>query len=293
MRCSHIVAASVVLAGSLGAAHVSADDHPNRLLPSRSLTLCVSQGGAVKAVAGPCAPNSGFEFPLPAGPQGPAGPAGPMGPAGPAGVPGIAGPAGPAGLVGPAGPMGPAGPAGAAGPQGVPGEAGAQGPAGPQGPQGLQGPAGPSGGGLTVVDNNGLSIGTLLDPWNGFVVRQVGPDKLLLQLAANGLPQSSITFFHTSTDCTGTRYITNNNGAGFVYSGLVQGSQVVYTRLVDPGWQVALVAKSFETMTAGQDLNTPGLCTSQPRATGTQSMGAAIVVSDPDLAVLAPPLRVQ
>lgn len=145
-----------------------------------------------------------------------------------------------------------------------------------------------------MVDNNGLSVGTLVDTWNDFIVRQVGPDRLLLQATGIGIVQSAaVSFYHTTPDCSGTRYITNNNGAGLVYWGLVRGAQVVYSRIVDPGWEVALVAKSTENMTPGQDLTQPGSCSPQPSSTTTQSMGAAIVVSDPDLAVLATPLRLQ
>ena len=265
-------------------------------LASAQLTVCVVPGGTLKVVLGACDGNS-LPFPFgegavgPQGPQGPAGPPGPQGPAGPTGATGPAGPAGPVGPTGAVGPQGPQGPKGDTGSQGAEGQQGPQGPQGldgpqgpqgPEGPQGPQGPAGPSGGGLTVVDATGTRLGTLVDAFNGMVMRQVGPDRLLIQTSANGVLQAAVAFYHTTSDCTGARYLTNMNNAGYFFVGLVNGPQVAYTRSLDPA---LTTTRSVERFVAGQDLTTPGTCTT---ATSNRSIGPVVIVSDPGLVVAAP-----
>lgn len=340
MRLSLTLTASFVASCALLSVPAGAEDRKaERTLDARALNVCVVPGGSLRAVFGPCAPNT-VTLPLGGGSQGPQGPAGPQGPQGPQGQPGPAGqtgaagangapgpqgdvgpmgPMGPQGLPGQAGPqglqgltgatgapgaMGPAGPAGSAGPQGPQGPQGLQGPAGPegpqgpagspgaQGPQGLQGLQGPAGGGLSVVDLNGVSIGQPVDALNGLVLRTVGTDKVLLQVTANGVAQSSITFVHTTADCSGPRQLPNMNNAGLVYFAQVNGSTIVYTRLVDPSYSVALMTRGIETMAPGQSLATRGQCAALPRPYA-QSMGEAVIVDDPALGGLVAPLRVE
>lgn len=206
---------------------------------------------------------------------------------------GPAGPMGPMGLTGAAGPQGPQGQQGPAGPRGADGAAGQQGPQGPQGTQGPQGPAGPAGQGLTLVDANGATVGTLLDGYNGGVMRQVGPDRVYFQATAAGMPVSVVNFLHTSLDCSGPRYLPNQNGAALLFYAQVNGSQLVYTRLVDPGHSVGLVAKSIEAMTPGQDFTAPGTCYPQPDSESPQSMGAAVIANDPSVGTLVAPFRIE
>ena len=130
-----------------------------------------------------------------------------------------------------------------------------------------------------------------MDGYNGLVLRQVGRDKLLISVTANAVVESTVRFVHTTTDCSGPRYIPNMNGAGLLPLAQVAGSQLAFTRLVDPGYAVAVTARSVETMRPGQDLTTPGPCTTL-RAY-VQSMGEAVIVSDPALTSLVPPFRVE
>lgn len=144
-----------------------------------------------------------------------------------------------------------------------------------------------------MVDANGAPVGTLLDGYNGGVMRQVGPDRVYFQAAAAGLPVPTVNFLHTSPDCSGPRYLPNQNGAGLLFYAQVSGSQLVYTRLVDPGYNVALVAKSIEAMTPGGDFTAPGTCYPQPDSESQQSMGVAVIANDPSVGALVAPFRVE
>jgi hypothetical protein len=126
----------------------------------------------------------------------------------------------------------------------------------------------------------------LVDVFNGMVIRQVGPDRVLLQMSANGVVQAAVSFYHTTTDCSGPRYLTNMNGAGFAFFGYVSGPQVVYTRWLDPA---VTLTRSVEKLAVGQDLTTPGPCTT---TSSNRSIGPVILVSDPGL-VVATPLSVE
>lgn len=197
------------------------------------------------------------------------------------------------GLMGPQGPQGPHGLQGATGAQGPAGPRGETGPAGQQGPQGPQGPAGPAGQAVNVVDVNGVALGTLIDGFNGVVMRQVGPDKVVFATSAVGVTAPSITFLHTSDDCSGPRYLPNQNGAGLLFYAQVSGAQLTYSRLVDPNYSVQLVARSIEAMNPGQDLTQPGMCYPQPDANSPQSMGVAVIANDPALGAVVAPFHVE
>ena len=134
-----------------------------------------------------------------------------------------------------------------------------------------------------------MRLGTLIDGFNGLVFRQVGPDRLFIQTSANGVAQSAVSFYHTTTDCSGARYLTNQNGAGYFLWGFVSGMQVAYTRFVDPSSTSTTAVRSVERFTVGQDLTAPGTCAA---ASGNRSIGPVIIVSDPGLAV-ATPLKLE
>lgn len=315
MRHSTLALLFFGVACSLSVPAEGGDNKTSKDKQSSEMKLCIGPGRARRVVAGSCGPNAmgvpltGIKITSQAdaekllaqlapqtgrrGPSGPQGIAGPPGPAGPAGPMGPAGPAGPMGPQGPMGPTGATGATGAAGAAGPMGPAGPQGPAGPEGPMGPPGPAGLSSQGASVVDANGVVLGTMLDGYNGWVMRQVGDDRLLLQTTAAGLPSAMISFLHTSDDCSGPRYLNNANGAGLLFYAQVSGSQVAFTRLVDPGYAVALVPRSIEAMMPGQDLNAPGQCVPQPGSDSPQSMGLAVIVSDPELGAAVAPFRVQ
>ncbi len=115
---------------------------------AQTTTLCITTGGHIKSIGGPCGKHqvqltfltNGVPGAAgPAGPQGPAGIQGTNGPVGPTGTAGIEGSKGAQGVAGLTGPTGVQGPAGVPGPDGPLGEMGPTGPNGPTGPPGLAG----------------------------------------------------------------------------------------------------------------------------------------------------------
>jgi Collagen triple helix repeat (20 copies) len=249
----------------------------------------------------PSAPSSTHANQGPTGPQGPAGATGPTGPTGATGntgATGATGPAGPAGPVGPAGAVGPAGPIGATGAAGVAGATGAQGLTGPMGPQGLQGskgdpgPAGPSGTAATVVDQNNVAVGTLTDAFGGSVMRQAGNDSIVFWVTATGgLFTSPIDFYHSTTDCSDSRYIGISGGSGFAYSAYARPGALFYTTTQDPNGLVQVPILAYEHFETTDDATQPGTCV--PLNAGNASIGVVTTVLDPSLAHLVMPLRVQ
>lgn len=291
--------------------------------PTGPFLVCVnSSSGKLSALVGSACGANEWLVALPTdvngtvGPQGPAGPTGPMGPMGPAGPVGPAGPMGPAGPKGATGLTGPQGPAGATGPQGLKGDTGATGATGPQGPAGATGPQGPKGdpgptgatgtqgpvgpagatgpageGALFVSDAVGNPVGTAVDPYTGAIARKVGNDWLLFQvLPSAGFAPYQINFFHTTSDCSGPRYLQVINGQGFTYNALVRGSMVFYTKAVDPNLQLQVQINSAEVVAPDQDPTTPGTCMPFDYL---GSMGPVTAASDPGLANLVAPFKIK
>ena len=207
-----------------------------------------------------------FEVTL--GAVGPQGPAGPQGSAGPAGPQGPAGPAGAKGATGPAGPTGSAGPQGPAGTNGVTGPAGTT---GPQGPPGL--------GGVRVVDSQGQDMGSFYPP-EGFL-RQVGPFLFEIGVTPNGfdrpiLPGTTVTLYHTSSDCSGPRYFGDiPSGGRFVRGSYTIGTQLIYA--ADPIQQ--LIINSYESVPVPIDPNQPGTCSRTNPGTGTYGLVTTVDLS--------------
>jgi hypothetical protein len=170
---------------------------------------------------------------------------------------------------------------------------GPAGPEGPAGPQGVPGPAGPSGGGdgaRTIVDALGAEVGTI-ELTAGLVSRKYGDDVVLLPLAPQGFTQADITFFHTSSDCSGPRYLMNNGGL-FGYIGSLIGSSVFYTRLADWAFTpLSVPVLSVEVVPVNSDPFQPGACTPQNR--GKMSIGVAVGVTDPEIASFQAPFRLK
>lgn len=223
------------------------------------------------------------------GTQGPAGPAGPMGPAGPQGPAGPAGPQGPRGLQGVngsqgvAGPQGPAGPRGVAGPQGARGEVGAMGPAGPAGSNGNDM--------MTVVDQLGQEVGLATDPYSGLVLRRVGADAIVFLASPSGPSAGPIDFYHSTADCSDSRYIPIASGTGFAYFATVRGDTAFYTKAVDPTGTSQVRILAYEHFEAGENALQQGVCT--PYDVGSASLGVLTTASDPLLGQLALPLHLK
>jgi hypothetical protein len=197
------------------------------------------------------------------------------------------GPQGPQGATGAQGATGPQGATGAQGPAGANGEAGPQGDPGPQGPPGPAGSGGDNG--RTVVDALGVEVG-IAELASGLVSRKFGDDVVVLPAGPHGIPQNPITFYHTSIDCSGQRYLWNNGGL-FAYLGQFLGGTVFYTRLADWSFTPTQTINSEEQVNVGSNPMGLGVCTR--RSLGSQSMGPAIAVTDPVFNSLVAPFRLR
>jgi hypothetical protein len=146
------------------------------------------------------------------------------------------------------------------------------------------GPAGPPSDARTIVDSGGAPIG-VIELSTGLVTRKISDDVLLLPVMTGGFVQGAI-FYHTSSDCTGTRYLGNNGGA-FAYYGQILGTTVFYTRLADPSASPSEDINSYETVIPGKDTT----CNLYP--VGLQSVGAVETVTDPALGAFGIPFRLK
>lgn len=238
-------------------------------------SYAVAQTGPT-GVTGPTGATGPMGAVGPAGPRGPSGPQGPSGAIGLVGHIGLTGPYGPRGASGPQGPSGaigltgPTGPKGVAGPQGP--AAGPTGATGPQGmgvagPAGATGPAGPQGSGFVVQDSNGQTVGTLigqnqvvLTVNNGFVLVNVGNFNGMIQFPTTN--SGEVFVYHTSTDCSGTRYIDGTALPASSYETNATGDQnAPATTLYYPAFPVqSLAIASYETFNGGQSISAPGTC---------------------------------
>ena len=163
--------------------------------------------------------------------------------------PGPRGNTGPTRARGATGPTGPAGATGAPGAQGVPGPRGPTGPAGPPGQT-------PIGGFLDLVDSRGTlmgpDIGQLMVSINGLVVAVQNP---INHSGFQPYDTSLFTFIHTSTDCSGPRYLASDNFASRLF---IFGTTGYYAATAG----MELLSYSYETFPTGADITQPGHCVS-------------------------------
>jgi hypothetical protein len=237
-----------------------------------------------KGATGPTGPTG---LTGPAGPAGPKGPSGSSGPTGVTGRVGTTGAAGPKGETGPQGPIGDVGPKGVTGPQGP--AAGPQGPTGASGSQGAAGPTGatgPAGNGVIVQDSNGQTVGSLLGPGSILLtLNNLAVEIVSGASAAQGFyseDSSGFTFFHTTADCSGTRYM---DASGLPVGGYINGSTLYYPAA--PA-QVQTIA-SEESFNVGQSLSGPGQCFPQS-PTFSDTVGVATTY---DVSSFVPPFSVH
>jgi hypothetical protein len=117
-----------------------------------------------------------------------------------------------------------------------------------------------------------------MDVVNGLVARWFGSDLVLLSVTPQGFAQADIVFYHTTSDCSGDRFLANNGGL-FAYFGQVLGSTVFYTRLADssgPVWPQPFL--SAEIVRVGDDPANRGSCSNG--FSFSDSLGRAIMVND-------------
>jgi hypothetical protein len=141
-----------------------------------------------------------------------------------------------------------------------------------------------------VVDAVGLDVG-IVELTSGLVSRKFGSDVILLPIVPQGFPQEDITFYHTSTDCSGDRYLWNNGGL-FAYLGSYLGGTVFYTRLADSSFPpLPQNINSQEIVHVGSD--PMGLGTCSAKVLNKPSMGKAVAVTDAAFNALVAPFRLK
>jgi hypothetical protein len=146
---------------------------------------------------------------------------------------------------------------------------------------GAGGTSTPAAGGLQIVDAGGAPVGHLLDRTLGVV--KVGTVPVSVTVDASGIPQSSLTFFYTSIDCTGARLMFMNT------TDLLHPGRALGGRLYFPAGPVqGLVARSQHFFNIGQDPEGAAVCVP---FTVTSTFGPA---QSADLGTLGtPPFRIE
>ncbi|HEY6509688.1 MAG TPA: hypothetical protein VIY56_16815 [Vicinamibacterales bacterium] len=142
-----------------------------------------------------------------------------------------------------------------------------------------------------LVDASDVEVGQVENLREGLVVRAVGNDRVLLQASPQGFIGTDIVFYHLRADCLGDRYLPNFNGPGFAFVGQVFGNAVVYSRVVDPRLEIALEALAQERVPMGSDIHALGQC--DPMTFAPQSMGEAVIATDPAIGTLQAPFRLR
>ena len=178
--------------------------------------------------------------------------------------------AGPQGLQGIQGPTGPTGADSVVpGPQGLQGIQGIAGPTGPTGATGATGAAGTSGGGVTVQDNNGVNLGTVVDMSvsSQSFVAFLTSTKHYVKLRLNGTVQYESSIYFTSADCTGTPYGGSGGTSGnprFAKTVIYRTTGQLYT-LANPdanGLATPVPQATLGITVASIEDSTTGACTS-------------------------------
>jgi hypothetical protein len=142
-----------------------------------------------------------------------------------------------------------------------------------------------------VVDGSGVQVG-IVELGSGLMPRKLGADTVLLFVTPQGFyQQPEITFFHTTTDCSGDRYLRNNGGL-LAYFAQMSGSTVFYTTFSDASATPRTEAvNSYEVVRPGADPMAVGECIASEM--GDQAVGTAIAVTDSTLGALVAPFRLR
>jgi hypothetical protein len=144
---------------------------------------------------------------------------------------------------------------------------------------------------FAIVDQNGQDVGVATDIFNGVLYRRVGTDAIVFYASMAGPTAAPIDFYHSTADCSDSRYLTISAGSGFAYYATVRGGTLFYTKVTDPASAPQLPILAFEHFEVTDDATLPGVC--RPMAMGTVPLGVVTTATDPVLASLSLPLRVK
>ncbi|MGH9140719.1 MAG: hypothetical protein ACRD2I_06215, partial [Vicinamibacterales bacterium] len=107
----------------------------------------------------------------------------------------------------------------------------------------------------------------------------------------DGPAAGPIDFYHSTANCSDSRYIPIASGSGFAYFATVRGATAFYTRAMDPSGTAQIPILAVEHFEANEDATQPGTC--MPYDVGTASLGVLTTATDPGLDHLALPLRLK
>lgn len=159
---------------------------------------------------------------------------------------------------------------------------GPQGPTGPTGPQGDPGP-----GALVLVDAAGRTIGTYDLGLGPAAIILVGNVRVAIEADGSGFLPSNFDFYHDSADCSGPRYLFDQDPALYAFAQTTDGRTAFYAQVGDPT-PVLIGSASVERVTRGSDPSEPGTCdgsfTGPAPFTPPQSL---------DLTEFTPPFHIQ
>jgi hypothetical protein len=163
----------------------------------------------------------------------------------------------------------------------------------------VPGPAGPAGSSVSsaseslfsIVDQNGQDVGVATDVFGGFVYRRVGNDAIMFFATPAGPVTGPIDFYHSTADCSDSRYLPIVGGAGFAYYATVRGGTAFYTKTMDPNGTLQVPILAVEHFNAADDATQAGVCS--PMVNAGASLGVVTTTTDPVLASLALPLRLK
>ena len=111
-------------------------------------------------------------------------------------------------------------------------------------------------GGVRALDSLGHEVGPFeMGISGGIVYRRVGAYSFILRVGINGFTDAGVTFYHTTSDCTETRYLLDD-GTGLVRGGENTSTRLFYT--VGPLQQITY--NSFEDISPFADPTQPGTC---------------------------------
>jgi hypothetical protein len=159
------------------------------------------------------------------------------------------------------------------------------GPQGPTGPIGSQGPQGP--GGLLLEDAVGNAIGPY-DLNNRVTIKAGGVPVAIL--ADTGFEELSFSFFHDSPDCSGLRYLNEQDPAVYAAGFTSDGKTAYYPPLGSTAVvELGLGTGSVEQIAQGADPTQPGTCS--PLV--SSELDPYVPAQSFDLTVFTPPFHLQ
>jgi hypothetical protein len=136
-------------------------------------------------------------------------------------------------------------------------------------------------------------VGVATDPYGGLVMRRVGADSVVFFASPNGPDSGPIEFYHTTSDCSGARYLHTGYQRGLAYFAQVHVGTIFYTKVADPMAQLQVPVGSIERFEANEDALLPGGTCNVADPGRTESAGVATSFTDPVLAGLTLPLRIK